>query len=125
MTKHKISKIKALEMRVVELERLLSGRITPQPPIITVKRMSTVSSPYSLQGQVVNATIELIRKYNRPIKTPEILQRLKELHIPLGKNNKALMAAILGNEVKKQGTARLVRVARGLYDLPENQKVNL
>lgn len=74
------------------------------------------SNPHSLQGKVVNSTIALIKKEGREVSSAEILHDLREKKISLGKNEPMTLAAVLGQEITKR-SARLVRVARGLYNL--------
>ncbi len=83
-----------------------------------VKVTKVSSSPYSIQGRVVNATIELIHKLGRQATNTEILNNLKEKNISLGegKDKGAALASILFQEVSKKN-GRLRKVARGVYDL--------
>jgi hypothetical protein len=86
-------------------------------PAISSQNKPT-SSPYSVQGRVVNATIELIHKLGRQVSNSEILNQLNEKSISLGeaKDKGAALASILYQEVSKK-SGRLKRVARGIYDL--------
>lgn len=79
---------------------------------------SMISSPFSLQGRVTRATIQLIKKLKRPAASTEILNFVLEQGIDLRNNPPMLLAAILGQEVRKTHT-KLKRVARGLYDVTE------
>ncbi len=77
----------------------------------------SLSSPYSLQGKVVGGAIELCISHGGPATSKDILTFLEhEKGIDLGRRKRALLAAILGQEVKKK-SARLQRVARGMYNI--------
>jgi len=90
-----------------------SGKTFPMPPQIT-------ASSYSIRGRVVDAIIELIHSVGKQVGNKEILAYLNERKISLGdtKNKQAMLAAILSQETKKK-SARLRKVARGIYDIKQ------
>jgi uncharacterized protein YjbK len=75
---------------------------------------------YSVRGRVVDAAIELIHNSGRQVGNQEILDYLEKKGISLGdtKNKKAMLAAILSQEVRKK-TAKLRKVARGIFDIKQ------
>ncbi len=83
------------------------------PPKIT-------ATSYSVRGRVVDGIIELIHSLGKQVGNKEILDYLNERKISLGdtKNKQAMLAAILSQEVKKN-SARLRKVARGVYDIKQ------
>jgi len=85
----------------------------PSPPKVTAKS-------YSVRGRVVDAIIELIHNLGKQVGNKEILENLNERGISLGdtKNKQAMLAAILSQEIKKK-SARLRKVARGIYDIKQ------
>jgi hypothetical protein len=72
----------------------------------------------SIRGRVVDATIELIHKLGRQVSNEEILVLVKDKGLSLGdtKNEQTTIAAILSQEIAKK-SARLKRIARGMYDI--------
>ena len=90
----------------------------PQPPIIETSNLAKMveSSPYSLQGKVITAVIQLIKQKKQHVTSQEILKFIQKKDIDLGNYPAMMLAAILGQEVNKR-SARLIRVARGLYDI--------
>lgn len=115
--------IEALEARLTQLDE---ERETIQKLIAIWKGQSSLpklppkitASSYSIQGRVVDAIIELIHKLGKQVGNQEILSHLEERGISLGdtKNKDASLAALLSQEVKKK-SARLKKVARGVYDI--------
>jgi len=77
-----------------------------------------VSTSTSIRGRVVDAVIELIGKMGRQVSNEEVLVFVKEKGLSLGdtQNEPASLAAILSQEIVKK-SARLKRIARGMYDL--------
>jgi hypothetical protein len=63
---------------------------------------------------VINHTIKLITLRKSPVSSKDILESLRDAKIDLGHYPPMMLAAVLGQEVNKK-SARLVRVARGLY----------
>ncbi len=78
------------------------------------------ASSYSVRGRVVDATIDLIHSLGKQVGNKEILENLNERGISLGdtKNKQAMLAAILSQEIRKK-SARLRKVARGVYDIKQ------
>lgn len=78
----------------------------------------TSATSYSIRGRVVDTTIELIHSVGKQVENKEILTYLTERGISLGdtKNKQGMLNAILSQEVKKK-SARLKKVARGVYDI--------
>lgn len=76
------------------------------------------ATSYSIRGRVVDATIDLIRNSGKQVGNKEILEYLGKRGISLGdtKHKQSMLNAILSQEVKKK-TARLKKVARGVYDI--------
>jgi len=72
----------------------------------------------TIRGRVVDATIELIHKIDRHVTNEEVLQFVEEKKISLGNTGDKAHAigAILSQECEKK-SARLKRVARGVYDI--------
>ena len=83
------------------------------PPKIT-------ATSYSIRGRVVDAIIELIHNLGKQVGNKEILTHLNERKISLGdtRNKQAMLAAILSQEIKKK-SARLRKIARGVYDIKQ------
>ena len=79
-------------------------------------RTAPVSSPFSLQGRVINHVITLLRQKRGAVSSREILDHLRKEKVDLGHYPPMMLAAILGQEVHKK-SARLNRVARGLYSV--------
>jgi|GEM_PF-2537545 len=73
---------------------------------------------FSVRGRVVDGIIELIHRVGRQVTNKEILDHLEEKGISLGdtKNKQAMLAAMLSQEVIKK-SARLKKVARGVFDI--------
>lgn len=80
--------------------------------------LKVTATSYSVRGRVVDAAIELIHNLGKQVGNKEILESLNERGISLGgtKNKPAMLAAILSQEIKKK-SARLKKVARGVYDI--------
>ena len=80
------------------------------------------SSPtsFTVRGRVVDAIIELIHKVGRQVTSKEVLEHLEEGGVSLGntKNKQAMLAAMLSQEVVKK-SARLRKVARGVFDIKQ------
>jgi hypothetical protein len=118
--------LESIQSRLEEIEKereLLLQLIalhTGEPPK-TGKSVS-FSSPglksNTIRGRVVDATIELIHKIDRHDTNEEVLQFVEEKKISLGKTEDKAHAigAILSQECEKK-SARLKRVARGVYDI--------
>ena len=119
--------LESLEARLADLDKereLLIQLIAlhrGQPP--TESRTVSFSSPVAsksntIRGQVVDATIELVHKIGRHVTNEEVLQFAEEKKIGLGNTTDKVRAigAILSQECEKK-SARLKRVARGVYDI--------
>ncbi len=80
------------------------------------------SSPHkgsnTIRGRVVDATIELIHRIGRNVTNEEVFEFVEEKKISLGNTTDKVhtIGAILSQECDKK-SARLKRVARGVYDL--------
>lgn len=87
-----------------------------QPIPVDSQRITATS--YSIRGRVVDATIDLIHSSGKQVGNKEILEYLAKRGISLGdtKNKQSMLNAILSQEVKKK-SARLKKVARGVYDI--------
>ncbi len=117
--------LEALEARLKEIDeegeaiRKLIAIWKGQPiSESTPTRAKILSNTFSVRGRAVNAVIELIHKNGRQVTNDEILNFIEEKGISLGdtKDKQASLAAILSQETAKK-SARLRRVARGVYDL--------
>jgi repressor of nif and glnA expression len=73
-----------------------------------------------VRGRVVDAIIELIHASGRQVTSKEILEHLEERGTSLGntKNKPAMLAAMLSQETMKK-SARLRKVARGVFDIKQ------
>jgi hypothetical protein len=117
--------IESLEVRLSELERekeliiqliaiqkgepLKDGRIASYAPR---------GGSNTIRGRVVDATIELIHKTDRHVTNEQVLGFVEEKKISLGNTADKVRAvgAILSQECDKK-SARLKRVARGVYEI--------
>ena len=117
------NRLESLEARLKELdeerdaiEKLIA--IWRGQPAHSKLSSTITATSYSVRGRVVDAIIELIHKMGKQVGNKEILEHLAERGISLGdtKNKEASLAAILSQEVKKK-SARLRKVARGVYDI--------
>jgi hypothetical protein len=116
--------LEVLEKRLQEIEeekeailKLIS--IWKGQPVQTTATPKITATSYSITGRVVDATVELIHKLGKQVGNQEILDYVNEKGISLGnaKNKKAMLSALLSQEIRKKSGARLRSVARGVYDL--------
>lgn len=112
------ARLRELEEEKKAIENLLGiweGRKIAEklPPKVT-------AASYSTRGRVVDAIIELIHTLGKQVGNKEILSYLEERGISLGdtKNKQAMLAAMLSQEIRKK-SARLRKIARGVYDLKQ------
>jgi len=117
---------KALQKELERIQKELS--LTEQmlaiktgAPIKAEATADTQKQPtsYSVRGRVVDAIIDLIHSIGRQVSNKEILEYLggkKGVSLGDTKNKQSMLNAMLSQEIKKQ-TARLRKVARGIYDI--------
>jgi hypothetical protein len=113
------ARLKQLDEERETIQKLITiwkGR--PPRPISPIVSGKSNSSSSSIRGRVVDAVIDLIHKVGRQVSNEEILVCVKEKGLSLGDttNEQASLAAILSQEITKK-SARLKRIARGMYDL--------
>ncbi len=116
----------SLEARLLELEKereLLVQLIAIQKGEMPKEgRAVLMSTPHTgsntIRGRVVDATIELVHKSGRNVSNEEVLNFVEEKKISLGNATDKVRAvgAILSQECDKK-SAKLKRVARGVYDI--------
>ncbi|MFI5253495.1 MAG: hypothetical protein ACHQQQ_13805 [Bacteroidota bacterium] len=121
--------VEALKARLTKLEeertailRLLEvwGENPPIDVAVPVSRTVRVNQSFTVSGRIIDAAVELVHKLGRPVKNSEIMEYAKEKQLTLGNtdNPDRMLAAILGNEIKKKD-ARLKKAARGYYEIKQ------
>jgi len=109
----------AIEHEKDALDRLIAiYEGSPVPANSTPQAHRPAPTSFSVRGRVVDAIIELIHASGRQVSSKEILAYLEERGISLGdtKNKSAMLAAMLSQETTKK-SARLRKIARGVFDI--------
>jgi hypothetical protein len=103
------------ELKLID-NMILVRKGQPTKPALLPQRIAGTS--HSVRGRVIDAAIELIHTLGKQVENKEILEDLNKRGISLGdtKNKQAMLAAILSQEIRKK-SARLKKVARGVYDI--------
>ncbi|MBI1806794.1 MAG: hypothetical protein HYR76_07075 [Ignavibacteria bacterium] len=117
------ARLESLKQEEEALERLIAvyeGQPIDNSSIPKVPYKSITTS-FSVAGRLVDSIVELIHQKGRQVSSKEILEYINEKGVSLGdtKNKPGTLAAILSQEVAKKGTARLRKVARGVFDLKQ------
>jgi hypothetical protein len=114
------ARLEVLSQEKEALERLIAVYEGNPIPVSSIAATSLRNPPtsFSVRGRVVDAIIELIHKQGRQVSNKEILEYLDDRGISLGdtKNKPAMLAAMLSQETAKK-SARLRKVARGVFDI--------
>jgi hypothetical protein len=111
----------ALEQEKEALDRLIAiYEGSPVTTSSTPQAHRNAPTSFSVRGRVVDAIIELIHASGRQVSSKEILEHLEERGTSLGntKNKPAMLAAMLSQETMKK-SARLRKVARGVFDIKQ------
>lgn len=111
----------AIEQEKEALDRLIAiYEGSPVPANSTPQAHRPAPPSFSVRGRVVDAIVELIHASGRQVSSKEILAHLEERGMSLGntKNKPAMLAAMLSQETTKK-SARLRKVARGVFDIKQ------
>lgn len=111
------SKLSNLDLRISLLDSLVRRALFQQIKNHEHKK-------FSINSKIISATIDLAQKHARAVSISEIIEYLATQGVQLGKtyrNKRTYLAANLSLELRKPD-ARIVRTARGFYDVRDLKK---